>query len=179
MKDAPVVLEYLELSRAMLARMAPSSPYLYSGEADFLLRHGQVFPVRAMPPDVPMGLPRRCFSNAAELALRERDRFLYCEGYALAVIPTAHAWCLDRDGFVVDPTWPAGEQYWGVAFRADYLYRTLLQNRQTGLLMNYAGGWPLFTGEHTLEEALEDVNAWLAHLPSAEAALPSLLDPRL
>lgn len=50
--------------------------------------------------------PKECFSNAVELALK--NDFLYCEGIAVSsdlMFPIHHAWCVDTEGEVIDPTW--------------------------------------------------------------------------
>jgi hypothetical protein len=76
-----------------------------------------------------MGRPRECFRNAATLALRKPDLYVYVEGYAVnrwvAMHTVAHAWCVGSDNFVVDRTWDEGTEYFGVPFRHDYLRRVL------------------------------------------------------
>ena len=56
--------------------------------------------------------------NAATLALRKPDIYMYVEGYAvnrwIAMHTVAHAWCINSDNFVVDPTWDEGTDYFGV-----------------------------------------------------------------
>ena len=46
-----------------------------------------------------MGRPRECFRNAATLALRKPDIYMYVEGYAvnrwIAMHTVAHAWCIE------------------------------------------------------------------------------------
>ena len=110
-----------------------------------------------------MGRPRECFRNATNLALRKPDLYTYVEGYAVNIwIPTspvAHAWCIDSQNFVVDPTWEEGTEYFGVAFRHDYLRRILKGKRDYGLIDNHEMNYPLVTGEHRADEALI-TNGW-------------------
>jgi hypothetical protein len=76
---------------------------------EFLLEHGRAF--NGVPWKVHKGKGYRrgkvgnCYENAWRHAIRNRD-LTYHEGFAYAgIIPTEHAWCVDSDGVVVDPTW--------------------------------------------------------------------------
>jgi hypothetical protein len=76
----------------------------------FVLRYGQDYVPRARPADIPVGVKHYCFRNAFRLA-EARDDLTYVEGFGLGVgvesFFTRHAWCVDSDGRVVDPspTW--------------------------------------------------------------------------
>ena len=132
------------------------NPFLYASHAEFLLRHGRSFEWHPFPRRLRRGVPRQCYRNAARLALRS-GRFVYVEGYAVAPkigISIEHAWCIDAARRVVDPTWEDGCDYFGVAFRTDYLRRVVRANRTYGLIYNTPMGHPLLTGEHSIEEAL-------------------------
>jgi hypothetical protein len=54
----------------------------------------------------PKGLFRQCFRNAWNLSHRHPE-LTYVEGFGSnsAGIPLHHAWTIDEDGFVQDPTW--------------------------------------------------------------------------
>lgn len=140
------VREYLE----MVASVSNKGPTLngYHSFAEFLLKHGlrfNVSPDRAgLPAWVKPMVPKECFSNAAKLAIRHPDKLAYVEGYAAGIIPLSHAWCVDRDGEVVDPTWGhnevrAGTDYFGVAVSTEFLTKLLLENKYYGLIEVYRG----------------------------------------
>ena len=103
----------------------------------FLAREGERHVPRPLPTDVPPGEPKACFHNAQMLAMNRPD-LLYAEGFAHSIITTEHAWCVDIEGNVVDPTWPNPEavEYLGVAFRSDFVARRLLEREKSGPLLN-------------------------------------------
>jgi len=106
-----------------------------------------------------MGAPRRCFDNAVGLALQSPRRYTYAEGYAInrlvAGHPVVHAWCIDPEDFVVDTTWDNGSDYFGVAFRHDYVRRITRATGGYGLIGNEAMGFPLLTGAHAVKRAIK------------------------
>lgn len=65
-----------------------------------------------------------CYANAQYLASR-RKGLRYAEGYATSVIPVEHAWCVDAQGRVIDPTWDEKHQpdYFGIAFDSEHVRR--------------------------------------------------------
>ena len=78
-----------------------------------------------------------CYSNAYKML--EDPVYRYCEGYATSTslgIPLAHAWVVDKDNNVVDPTWKDGDQYFGVAFDSMFLYKTLIKTKHHGVFGN-------------------------------------------
>lgn len=81
-----------------------------------------------------------CFSNATLKTLWDR-KLNYVEGYACVHgVPLQHAWCVDRKGLIVDPTWsnePHQTNYFGVQFSKKYLRMATLKNGYYGLLDAY------------------------------------------
>jgi hypothetical protein len=69
----------------------------------------------------------------------------------------AHAWCINSDNFVVDPTWDEGTEYFGVPFRHDYLRRVLKAGSDDGLIDNPEMDFPLVTGAHSVDEAVSQL----------------------
>jgi hypothetical protein len=121
--------------------------------ASFLLEHGKKFEVtdQSFPR---LGAFKECFMNSAKLAM-EDSSLAYCEGYADGVIPVHHAWCVDKAGRVVDPTWESGQHYFGIKFQLDYVLQV---TEDTGywasVLDNYHQHWPLLTGKDPIAKAL-------------------------
>lgn len=103
------------------------------------------------------GKLRECFRNAALLAVKHR--IAYVEGHCLSSIgfPVLHAFCVDGEGRVVDPTWtdPLDCLYHGVALDPR---RVLRHHASSGyhssLLDDYPNRWPLVMGAFPLD-------AWL------------------
>jgi hypothetical protein len=80
----------------------------YSCLEAVVLAHGTVFTHTRPVPDRLRGPMRRCYANAQALRHRVPD-LVYCAGYALPPdcddLIFEHAWLMDPDGFVIDPTW--------------------------------------------------------------------------
>lgn len=98
-------------------------------------RHGAATP---LPPGIKRGRMGRCYQNAGRIACGS-DSLIYCEGLALregSWIAVEHAWLLDAaTGKFVDPTWPEeGGDYYGIAFKPEYLRRTVLDQGIWGCL---------------------------------------------
>jgi hypothetical protein len=152
------------------ARADLSGRYLCLEE--LLLEHGETHPLSSRSFGVPRGPAHECFKNAADLVLSRRD-LLYCEGFAMGVIPVLHAWCLDASGAVVEPTWTeelASGGYFGLVFRRHYVWETLLARQKYGLLDNPEMDWPLLWRRCDMNATvrLNAIGHELAHdLPSA------------
>lgn len=104
---------------------------------DFYLLLGHTFEAQALPEGFARGEPRACYRNAAQLVFAN-PHLTYCEGYAMpsGLIPVHHAWCVARDGRVIDPTWPhcAQAEYFGIALSATWLMGKLATDGTWGLL---------------------------------------------
>lgn len=95
----------------------------------FLLAYGTAWSPRERPADVERGRRETGFADALALA-RSRPGLRYCEGFSLPrgydELPNRHAWCVDADEQVVDPSpWadpgrPLRECYFGVAIPAAF-----------------------------------------------------------
>jgi hypothetical protein len=144
---------FLEHTRDMMAAMPNrSSEAPYSSLYDFVLREGMActFTGKLRPPGIEKMPDHECFANAYALASAEPERFAYVEGFACGLIPLAHAWVIDMDGNVVDPTWAEKDtrEFLGVPLCLGYVNRIILAREKYGVLDNWEGGWPILTGEH-------------------------------
>jgi hypothetical protein len=141
--------DYIEMLAKFREENMPTTKLKYNGIEAFVLAHGRdMGDMAPLPEDVGNGTKKECFKNAMELAM-ERG-WTYCEGYASSAIPTMHAWCLDDEGNVIDPTWDEGRDYIGVEIPTDYALKTILRRGAYGVIENMEEGYPLLTGEDTL-----------------------------
>ena len=103
---------------------------------DFYLLLGRSFRAAPLPAGVDRGAPQQCYANAGRLAIESLE-LAYCEGYALkpGLFPVHHAWCVNVDGQVVDPTWEfdPNTEYLGVALREDFLREMVMGNEVWGI----------------------------------------------
>lgn len=119
---------------AFLARVGAA----YGGRQSvdsYMLEHGRGFATDA---DSYMGgTPHECFKNST-LAVMARDDFTYVEGYVdVHGVPIHHAWAVNTDGIVRDPTIRDGKGirgYFGVPIKRDYMMRAVLEAKVYGVL---------------------------------------------
>lgn len=137
---------------------------LFSALDLFVLEHGKVWMPKALPDDVERGPSKLCFTNATKLTLARSD-LRYCEGLAFSIgFPMHHAWCVDEDGGVVDPTWsdPQDASYLGVTFPVETLIDWTRRNGVYGLLDTGTG----FNTQLAKDEFGWDTKAKMKGLPS-------------
>ncbi len=130
------VKSYIEALASMQTGMKVITP------AQYVLKHGQQCGKRVFPKALRKQKDGMCYMNAYRLA--ERDSSLrYVEGYAASVIPMEHAWCVDKDGQVIDPTWDKKygqdrlSDYFGVAFDHDTLCKIMLLTGHYGVFASW------------------------------------------
>jgi len=104
---------------------------------DFMLQYGREYAVGPNTYAGPRGEPKNCFSNATWLAAKQTN-LTYVEGVmSVHGVPLSHAWCVDADGVVVDPTVVDNGQvlgYYGVPFLTEYVRRAVVLNNYYSLL---------------------------------------------
>jgi hypothetical protein len=119
----------------------------------FILENGRYFKPAPLPRNIPHGDIHSCFENAFLLAVKNKTKYFYCEGYATTgLLPTLHAWGVTADGKVIDPTWcPDGSnekmEYFGIAFDWDYITKQFKSMKHFGLINDAKRKWPLLRGE--------------------------------
>lgn len=150
------LLNYLK-SMVALKAYGGSKPdgFVYTNNEEFVLHHGEFFKSNAFDDKKysrALRTKKECFRNAFELALMN-DNLVYCEGYAVDILPLHHAWCVEKDtGKVVDPTWNNPESciYFGVPFKLEFARHTVVSNEIYGVLDGYWNHeFPLLTGKAT------------------------------
>ncbi|MFJ4691725.1 hypothetical protein [Streptomyces sp. NPDC088766] len=105
-----VLLDWLEAHIALQSLLDHDgvAGWKHRSAYELVAAHGRWFTPAALPAQVRPLPERQCFANAAATE-REHPHLAYTEGFAVAAdspVPTAHAWCTDADGHVIDPTWP-------------------------------------------------------------------------
>ena len=117
---------------------------------DFVLKNGMAMvKKKSLPEHVQIMEAKMCFRNAFQTAEKNWG-WHYAEGYAFyafSVIPTLHAWCTDEDGFVIDPTWKDGKEYYGVEFSLNFVRKTSLRKGTWGVIDDWENEFPLLRGE--------------------------------
>jgi len=133
--------------------------------ARFILDYGKEWESQRFSGGYSAGISRRCFGNAQDILFHEggiADGLVYVEGYACSgsltfPFPTHHAWLVDPQGRVLDPTWedPETSTYFGVPFNPEYLRRTV---RAAGvpcsLIDNFHDRWELVRTPSLAPEAV-------------------------
>lgn len=143
------------------------------GICSFIVENGRFWTPKAYDP-LPRfaAFPKQCFSNCRKLLSRfersVRNRYFYVEGYAASGalnFPFAvhHAWLVNEEGHVVDPTWnsPETSSYFGVPFKTDYLLKKTRRTANAGSLIDsFQDRFKLIRDPQTQQEAILD---WDAH----------------
>jgi hypothetical protein len=115
---------------------------------EFIAEYGTDFKSAPYPKDWERGEPRLCYMNAYKLA--ESHGLNYVEGFGLSAnlakiglthFPVEHAWCVDDDGKVYDPTWddPTASAYRGVIIPRDLLHEEMRRLKRYGALHTMVG----------------------------------------
>ncbi|UWU27285.1 hypothetical protein N2600_18190 [Rhizobium sp. WSM1274] len=111
--------------------LADGASESYFGPETALLAYGRPMAgVRDRPAYVPAGQKRQCYANCVKAVLPAspgREELFYAEGFATTkpgqLIPMQHAWLVDQQGHVIDPTWGNAHEhlYFGVVFKTSFV----------------------------------------------------------
>lgn len=113
---------------------------------EFVLNHGKQFLKKGKVNKKYYGKMKMCYKNAFLLLITHRDLF-YCEGFATFAglsLPVFHAWCVDKNGKVYDPTWKDGGDYYGVVFDTKFAFSKI---KNGCIIDDWKHHWPLLSGK--------------------------------
>jgi hypothetical protein len=112
--------------------------FLYKGVDNLVLAYGQPFTKQIKSPF--QGEPKSCFQNCYQ-ALYDFPELSYCEGFAVKNhlgIPIIHAWLVNNNLEVVDPTWTKEGlencTYFGVVLTEDFVLEMTEKTERYGIL---------------------------------------------
>jgi hypothetical protein len=162
------VVKYLESikkleSGAALFKAEDGQVAHYSSIADLLLKEGAYWNV-----DNNINFkvnvetyPKHCFWNAFKLVRKNKEKLFYVEGYAMKYdlgISIHHAWCVTKDGIVVDPTWgqytSVGDEYFGLAFELEKV-KSIHTKDNLSILYDWRNGYKLLLEKYREPEGLK------------------------
>lgn len=108
---------------------------LYSCQEEVVLELGRSWELGREESIPSRGERKLCFMNAFQLAQRYAD-LTYVEGFAQSVWPMLHAWVIDANGHVIDPTWDyqPEREYFGIAFDIDWVTAHIVETGVYGIL---------------------------------------------
>lgn len=132
---------------------------------DFMVAHGKCYRVGPHTYDGERGEQHGCFMNALHAVAWDHD-LRYCEGKIyIHGVGLDHAWCIDENDVVVDPTVTDTGQvngYYGVEFITEYVRRAVLINKVYGVLDFF---YARKTAPKLYELGLEAGQHWLLDQP--------------
>ena len=108
----------MEKQIQLIEEIYPHPEWKHNSFEELVLAYGREMIFSPLPEYINPGLPKNCYFNCLQL-LEELPQLTYCEGYALpeaGILPVRHAWLVNSDREVLDPTWETGEAYIGVPF---------------------------------------------------------------
>ena len=140
MPEVNTVREFLEFLSTSARHLQNHPDRHYQSIEEAVLRHGRQWIAQRRPKGYAAKLANRmCFKNAFSLVQWGADDLVYVEGYACPPdgIPVLHAWAVDPDGKVIDPTWTqahvAQADYFGIAFDIEWLIGHMVKTETYGV----------------------------------------------
>ncbi len=134
------LLAILKEQADLIDKLNTRSDFQYKSTQRLVLEHGQPFVTKVKSPF--KGERKACFENCLKGLLRYPN-LNYCEGFAISDdvdIAVSHAWLVNNDGELIDPTWIGerfkGSAYFGVVFTDDFVREIAQKTKCYGILDN-------------------------------------------
>lgn len=127
---------------ALREQMNPPKFMRYNSIEQFILKEGQEYRYEDRPAYIPKMPDKQCYQNAFKL-IQDQSSLTYVEGFATAIIPIAHAWCVDSKGVVIDPTWQDGRDYIGVPLPFNLVMHVTFIRGVYGVIDDWENQWPI------------------------------------
>jgi hypothetical protein len=148
--NARQLAEYLTWTHDQKIRHGTMLPgkYHYKTIEQVVLQCGFVFDKIDNSWPVKKGKMKACYLNSFKM-VEDDPSLIYCEGFATShgalkgSFPVMHAWTIDQNGVVLDPTWSDGQTYLGVPFDWEFLIQSVVSYNQISLLDNPDNAWPV------------------------------------
>ena len=134
MKTTERLKSFLDKQARLIKKVHHQPYWKYNSFEELILDCGTEMKYAPLPNNVDRGLPKNCYYNCLQL-LREHPDLTYCEGYAQSEdlpLPLFHAWLIDEDRNVIDPTWDDDTAvYLGIPFDTKWFIDFLVsRNRE-------------------------------------------------
>lgn len=133
------LLTALNTQADLIDNLNESCLFRYKSIQRLILGFGKPFLKKAKQ-TILSGEPKQCFKNCYQ-ALWQHPEFSYCEGFAIQddiPIALSHAWLVNDNMEVVDPTWTkkasAEVAYFGVVFSRRFVMETAAKTNCYGIL---------------------------------------------
>lgn len=139
MTTTPELATYLEFV-AKVSESSKKSYLKYGSHEAFVLAEGRPMEHLRPVPNIERGELGQCYRNSLLFVTDNGREFSYCEGWAYSTrlpIPLQHAWVLNSEGKVIDPTWSDEEvYYYGVEFDFKFVAEFCINVGYYGILGN-------------------------------------------
>lgn len=155
------LLVILEEQAKLIETINTRNSFRYKSNYRLILETGKPFLNKLEPPPF-KGKPKSCFENCLQ-GLWNHKNLYYCEGFAATdnvPIAASHAWLLNDESEVIDPTWTGkiftGCTYFGVVFNTDFVVSFAAKTKRYGILENDYMNKHQFLQEGFPEDALHE-----------------------
>ena len=112
----------------------------YRAVPSLILEHGRAWYIGERTFAGRRATRKQCYMNSYAFADRN-PRMIYVEGWCWKENNYfEHAWCIDPDGQVIDPTLREANGYYGIPFRWEYVLATAIKTEVYGIISNSDSG---------------------------------------